>query len=175
MPRHFLHLLLSCIILDTCQLPPVFSLTVAVSDDHISFITPSPFLTVIDPIAQVALPPPLVQERNKGVDVGSAGPTPDDGAGCHHRKLLQGKPQNKINPCVRSASKQTHFLFTTYCNWHFNKDFLVAVQVVQHLCRLCPQLTREHKQILSDRFRPEVYLAKSYSEKSDHVSHLHDI
>lgn len=67
------------------------------------------------------------------------------------------------------------FLFAASCNWHFNKDFLVAVQVVQHLCRLCPQLTREQKQILSDRFCLEVHLVKSYSEKSDHVSHLHDI
>ena len=51
----------------------------------IFFIIPPPFPTIIDPVAQVTLPPPLVQEWDERVDVGSAGPTPDDGAGCHHR------------------------------------------------------------------------------------------
>lgn len=89
--------------------PPIFSLIVDLSDDHISFITPPAFLTIIDPIAQVAFPLPLVQERDEGVDVGSAGPTPDDGAGCHHRKLLQGKPQNKTNPLCEKCLQANSF------------------------------------------------------------------
>lgn len=47
------------------------------------------FLTIVDPVAQIARPLPLVQERHKRVNVGSARATPDDGTGCHHRKLLQ--------------------------------------------------------------------------------------
>lgn len=71
----------------------MFSLTAALTDD----------LTIIDPIAQVALPSPLVQERNKGVDVGSAGATPDDGAGCHHGKLLRGKTTEQRQPLCEES------------------------------------------------------------------------
>ena len=60
------------------------------------FIRTSPLLSIIDSVAEVALPPPLVQEGHKGVDVGPAGATPDNGAGGHHRKLLQSQKQVEI-------------------------------------------------------------------------------
>lgn len=75
----------------------VLHLTDALSVDYLSVIAPPLFLTIVDPVAQVTLPPPLVQEGDKGIDVCSAGSTPDDGAGCHHRKLLQGETQNKTS------------------------------------------------------------------------------
>lgn len=46
-------------------------------------------LTVIDPVAQVTLPSPLVQESHEGVDVRPAGATPHYSAGGDHRQLLQ--------------------------------------------------------------------------------------
>lgn len=46
-------------------------------------------LTVVDPVAQVTLPSPLVQEGHEGVDVRPAGATPHYSAGGDHRQLLQ--------------------------------------------------------------------------------------
>lgn len=130
-----------------------------------SLITPCPpFLTIIDPVAQVALPPPLVQERDKGVDVGSAGPTPDNGAGCHHGKLLQ-ESNHRINQplcekCLQANSFSCLQLIVTGMSI---KTFLL----LSNLCNVspvCPHLTQEQL-IHLDRFFPEVSLVKSYSEK----------
>lgn len=40
--------------------------------------------TIVDPVAQVALPPALVQECDEGVDVGATGAAAHDGVGCDH-------------------------------------------------------------------------------------------
>lgn len=54
-------------------------------------------LTVVDPVAQVTLPSPLVQESHEGVDVRPAGATPHYSAGGDHRQLLQctDKPKQR--------------------------------------------------------------------------------
>lgn len=41
--------------------------------------------TIVDPVAQVALPPALVQECDEGVDVGATGAAAHDGVGRDHR------------------------------------------------------------------------------------------
>lgn len=43
------------------------------------------FRNVVHPIAQVALPPALVDEGHEGVDVRAAGAAPHDGVGRDHR------------------------------------------------------------------------------------------
>lgn len=53
-------------------------------------------LTVVDPIAQVALPPPLVQEGHERVDVSPAGTTPDDGARRHHGEMLSEAENKRV-------------------------------------------------------------------------------
>lgn len=40
--------------------------------------------TIVDPVAQVALPPALVQECDEGVDVGATGAAAHNGVGCDH-------------------------------------------------------------------------------------------
>lgn len=66
--------------------------------------TELPKRTVIDPIAQIALPPPLVEERDERVDVCPARPTPDDRAGCNHRKLLQRTTRKWLTSCLKKAA-----------------------------------------------------------------------
>lgn len=52
-------------------------------------------LTVVDPITQVAFPPPLVQEGHKGVYVGATGPAAHDGVGRDDGQLLRRGPGGK--------------------------------------------------------------------------------
>ena len=50
-----------------------------------------PLRTIVDPVAEVALPAPLVQEGDEGVDVRPARATANDGAGRDHREVLDQK------------------------------------------------------------------------------------
>lgn len=79
--------------------------------------------------------------------------------------------RTKPTPVWEMSSGKHIFLSAAHCNWHFNKDFLVAVQVVQCLCCPCPQLQQEQMPIHSDRFCQGVHLVKSYPRW---VTHQHN-
>lgn len=52
--------------------------------DRTGDLTDRTLFTIVDPVAQVALPPALVQECDEGVDVGATGAAAHDGVGCDH-------------------------------------------------------------------------------------------